>query len=757
MANPHFIANLSFRAKMLVAVTFVMSLLVAVSLWLVSQRFKQQIQKNAADQLLTAEGVLRARQATRADELLLRFNIANNEPKFKSAYALLSEKGLLTAEGQETIRETLQQMTNAVKADMIMLTPEPDSGPPVTVFRDPQVKADQFARQCAASISQAFTNLSKMDTVEIGGQLYDIVSLPITVGKDIGGVVTFGVADTMANEFRMLMRTDDDLVLLLDNQVVSSTLHNPDDEAPQQFAALTKKSNSAGCSQEIELGNEHFLELAGQLGVLDEPNRLGYLIFSSYEAPLQVLGSTQRIILLIGLLAILSGIAVVWFLLHKMTGPLRELQASAEAVGRGDFSRRVNIRAHDEFGKLGGAFNQMTQDIERSHMELQHTVKTLKTTQAQLVQSEKLSAVGEFVAGVAHELNNPLAAVMGFSEMLKDADVDEDLRRHLDLIFKSALRCRKIVQSLLSFARRHQPERKPVAVNKLIDEVLEIVAYQLRTSNVEVVCQFAPRLPLVLADGHQIQQVVLNLINNARQAIESHQASGRITIRTEMQEAVIRMAIQDNGPGISPENLTRIFDPFFTTKEVGKGTGLGLSLCYGLIREHGGNITVSSEPGQGATFTIELPATADLAPSDSPAPAKDEANRSQEGVGKKILLVDDEHILLEMIREGLKRHGYEITTVNNGETALRELHGRNFDAICTDLKMPGLNGRQLYEWIRTSRPEAARRVIFMTGDVINESLQMFLDQEQVACLHKPFSVADLRQAIKNVLKVTNGH
>jgi two-component system NtrC family sensor kinase len=592
--------------------------------------------------------------------------------------------------------------------------------------------------------------------VEIGGGLYDIVSLPITVGKDIVGVVTFGVEDTTAHEFRMLMRTDDDLVLLLDNQVVSSSLHSPDAEAPAQFAAMTATSSSAGNSQEIRLGDEQFLGLAGQLGAPGEPNRLGYLILSSYRAPLQVLRRTQQIILLIGLLAIVSGIAVVWFLLHKMTGPLRELQASAEAVGRGEFSRRVDIRTHDEFGKLGGAFNQMTQDIERSHTELQHTVNTLKTTQAQLVQSEKLSAVGEFVAGVAHELNNPLAAVMGFSEMLKDADVDEDLRRHLDLIFKSALRCRKIVQSLLSFARRHQPERKPVAVNKLIEEVLEIVAYQLKTSNVEVVCQFAPRLPLVLADGHQIQQVVLNLINNARQAIEAHQASGRITIRTDMQDAVIRIAIHDNGPGISPENLSRIFDPFFTTKEVGKGTGLGLSLCYGLIREHGGSIAVTSEPGKGATFTIELPATADLAPSDSLAPAKAEASRSQEGAGKKILLVDDEHILLEMIREGLKRHGYDITSVNNGEMALRELHARNFDAICTDLKMPGLNGRQLYEWVRASRPESARRVIFMTGDVINESLQMFLDQEQLACLHKPFSVADLRQAIKNVLVETNG-
>ena len=360
------------------------------------------------------------------------------------------------------------------------------------------------------------------------------------------------------------------------------------------------------------------------------------------------------------------------------------------------------------------------------------------------------------MAGVAHELNNPLAAVMGFAEILKDTGENHKHRNHLNLIFKSAQRCQKIVQSLLSFARRHQPERKPVSINKLIEEVVEIVAYQLRTSNVEMVLHLAPQLPLTLADGHQVQQILLNLINNARQAIEAHQPSGRITVSTESSDKVIRIVIQDSGPGISPDNLKRIFDPFFTTKEVGKGTGLGLSLCYGLIKEHGGSITPASKPGEGASFTVELPAiSGSVAAEIAAVSTAPNAANSTEGAGKKVLLVDDEDMLLEMIRDDLQRHGYEVVAADNGEAALHELHQKQFDAICCDVKMPGLSGRQVYDRIRGTPGGQSRRFIFMTGDVINDSLQLFLKQEQLQCLNKPFALGDLRKAIQTLTMETH--
>src|SRR6185312_13475387 len=188
--------------------------------------------------------------------------------------------------------------------------------------------------------------------------------------------------------------------------------------------------------------------------------------------------------------------------------------------------------SQDECGKLAGAFNQMTENLQASRQELEKTVETLKATQHQLIQSEKLSGIGEFVAGVAHELNNPLTSVMGFSELLQQGEMPEQQRRYLDVIFKSAKRCTKIVQSLLSFARRHAPERKVVCVNEIVESAVEILQYQMRTSNIEVTTQLDPRLPATELDTHQMQQVFLNIINNARQAMEGHQKHGMLRITT---------------------------------------------------------------------------------------------------------------------------------------------------------------------------------------------------------------------------------
>jgi signal transduction histidine kinase len=754
MGRNRFIASLSFRAKILVAVTLVMTLLVALSLWLVSQQFKRQIQKSADEQLRTAENVLHSRQKSRDSELFLRFSSATNEPKLKAVAAgLQEERALLTSDGQNTMRRLLQDLVTGGMADVMVFAPEPDLAHAIAVARDPRFNVGQFVAKSAGSIEQTFGRLPQgVQTVDCNGRLMDLVTAPVVVSDQVIGTLTFGVSNSLAGDFAALMSQHDDLVLLHNFHVVDSTLLTaaPESLIQDQFTALAARAH-AGAMREIVLGDERYWGRAGWLGSADEPNRLGYLILSSSEKPLRELRATQQTILLIGFLAILCGIAVVWFLVQKMTEPLADLQASAEAVGRGDFSRQVEINTRDEFGSLGRAFNQMTRDIEQSQSQLHQTVQTLKTTQAQLIQSEKLSAVGEFVAGVAHELNNPLATVMGFSEMLQRMNPDEKHRRHLELIYKSAQRCQRIVQSLLSFARRQAPERKPVLVNKLIEEVLEVVAYPLRTSNVQVLTQFASPLPLVLADGHQIQQVVLNIINNARQAIEAHQDSGRITITTSSDGRRVRIQIHDNGPGISPENLRRIFDPFFTTKEVGKGTGLGLSLCYGMIHDHGGSISAESQLGNGATFTIELPVAVGGGAEAIAVTGALPSSTSLEGNGRKILAVDDEEPLLALIKEELTNHNYKVVTVTNGEAALQTLRGEKFDLVVCDLKMPGLNGRQVYERLRDDLPDYCQRMVFVTGDLISDPLRNFLESEKRPCLAKPFSLGELRQVVRTEL------
>jgi len=749
------------RTKVLVPVLAVMALLLAATMLMVNFHFQRQAEENSRGQLNAARVRFQQNQLQHETYLQRRFESLAREPLYRAAFLLLDA---------ETTRDQLNRMfddeglTNEQVA-FIYFTPQkenpPLTNPPVVQRLTPAVSASRLVAGCGVAVKGALQGKPQLDTIAVDNQLFNIVAIPVENHGEVIGALAFGeqIKLKAAQEFGDAAGAHGYVAFIADGRVVASTLPEagvPAADLVETFQKLTRPDGRGpdGLNRQIIRG-EHYFCSAGNFPSLAGDATLGYLLFSSYEDQLAALAQTQRLLLFVSLVAIFTGSAVIWFFVRRATAPLRELRANAEAVGRGDFSRRVNSRSRDECGELAAAFNRMTENIRQSQSQLQQTVDSLKTTQAQLVQSEKLSAVGEFVAGVAHELNNPLAAVMGFSELLKDADVDEKHRHHLDLIFKAARRCQKIVQSLLSFARRHQPERKPVSVNGLVEEVLEIVTYQLRTNNVEVVRRFAPNLPFVLADGHQIQQVILNLVNNARQAIEANQAAGRISISTEMKKPFIRISIQDNGPGIPPENLSRIFNPFFTTKEVGKGTGLGLSLCYGLIKEHGGDITVASQPGGGATFTIELPATAGMDAAEDPASANHVPDQSQEGAGKKILLVDDEEMLLEMIRDGLQRHGYDVLTANSGETALRELHAHKIDAICCDIKMPGLNGRQLYDWIRAARPESARRIIFMTGDIINEPLRRFLEQEQLACLNKPFALADLRQAIKKILPETN--
>jgi two-component system NtrC family sensor kinase len=480
---------------------------------------------------------------------------------------------------------------------------------------------------------------------------------------------------------------------------------------------------------------------------------LNYLILSSYERPLQALDTILQRILSISALGILVGTVGIWFLVRKVTAPLEELRDSAEAVGRGDFSRRVEVRTRDECGELAQVFNQMTENLKNSREQLEATVETLKSTQAQLIQSEKLSGIGEFVAGVAHELNNPLTAVMGFSELLKMQDTHPERSKQLDLIFKSARRCQKIVQSLLSFARRHRPERKVVCVNSLIEEAVDILQYQLRTSNIEVSTHLDADLPQAMVDPHQIQQVFLNIINNARQAMEARKAKGQIVITSEARAGSVWITFQDNGPGIPREHLSKIFDPFFTTKEVGKGTGLGLSICYGIIKEHGGTITPASRPGEGATFLIELPITHDVDEKSTTeirhAPEHEKIDPN-EGAGKKVLVIDDEESILQLLRDTLTRRGYHVDTAVDGESGLRHLSREQYDVTLCDWKMPGLNGLQVYERVRAKNPTQSERMIFITGDTINERARKFMEEQNRICLAKPFTFDEFRSAFDKV-------
>jgi len=268
---------------------------------------------------------------------------------------------------------------------------------------------------------------------------------------------------------------------------------------------------------------------------------------------------------------------------------------------------------------------------------------------------------------------------------------------------------------------------------------------------VEMHFTLASNLPTTLGDPHQLQQVFINILNNARQAIEAHQPSGVIRISTSLEDGVVRVVMHDNGPGIAAENLSKIFNPFFTTKEVGKGTGLGLSLCYGIIREHGGQIDIKSEPGDGAAFTVELPANGAQATAANDTKLLTKVDASEFGNGRRILIIDDEEGILEMLSELLSQFGFKVDTASSGESGLKSTSANRYEAIFCDWKMPGLNGQQVYERMRIMEPATAKRMIFVTGDVANESTRNFIETEGRPFVAKPFTIRELREALHSVL------
>ena len=250
-------------------------------------------------------------------------------------------------------------------------------------------------------------------------------------------------------------------------------------------------------------------------------------------------------------------------------------------------------------------FNEKGEVVASVHAAKDITER--KQTQEKLIITDRLASVGELASGIAHELNNPLTGVIGFSQLLLDRDIPADIRGDIETIHREAQRATEVVKNLLTFARRHAPAKQPVAINSIIEKVLKLRAYEQKVSNIKVISHLTPDLPGIMADYFQLQQVFLNIIINAEYFMTEAHKKGTLTITTERIDDVIRASFADDGPGLAKENLGYVFDPFFTTKEVGKGTGLGLSICHGIITEHGGRIYAKGELGKGATFIMELP------------------------------------------------------------------------------------------------------------------------------------------------------
>lgn len=398
----------------------------------------------------------------------------------------------------------------------------------------------------------------------------------------------------------------------------------------------------------------------------------------------------------------------------------------------------------DAVGKITGVVCSARDVTEAKHVE------------QQLLQKEKLASMGQMMAGAAHELNNPLTAILGVSDLLRERAATDESRRHAEIILQQARRAASIVQNLLAYSRQGGRGSEDVRMEEILRRATEAHAASMKQRNIELTMDISPGLPSIQGDAKLLLQAISNLLTNAEQAIAGARSHGRVRLSAGYSGGKLRVTITDDGPGIAPEILTKIFDPFFTTKRPGGGSGLGLAICLAVAKEHGGTIEVDAPPGAGAQFSFVIPATAPQSPQEAPPAesrhepaANPQASASGSSAlrgileGRSVLIVDDEESIREIVEHGLAVRGMKVHGVSSAEEALELMQKSVHDIVLCDYNLPGWSGLRLLEEARAKLGSRVPRFVLMTGDFVDPGTAASLRQSGTGLLQKPFHVSAL--------------
>jgi signal transduction histidine kinase/CheY-like chemotaxis protein len=390
--------------------------------------------------------------------------------------------------------------------------------------------------------------------------------------------------------------------------------------------------------------------------------------------------------------------------------------------------------------------------------ELYSDVTGERQIQAKFLQTEKMAALGQLVSGIAHELNNPLTAIMGYARLLLGHRLEPAQLSEAERVYQQAERARRIVKNLLYFARENKPQRSRVDLNEIVERTVALRSYEFKVENIQVQTELDPNLPETMADPFQLQQVILNLLVNAEQALLESRGHGRVHVRTNhltlrsphRSASRIFLEVSDDGPGIPPMIASRIFDPFFTTKPPGVGTGLGLSIVYGIVQQHGGEVTFENQAGSGVKFLVELP-VAPVPAANRAAALAHPAERPAAVSAGRILVVEDEPTVAQLIVDVLREEGHQAEAALDSQEALTRISRGQFDLIICDLRMPRLDGPAFYDALVRAGSPVRDKILFTTGDTLAPRTIEFLELNGFPYLAKPFLVEELKLAVNRLL------
>jgi len=756
------LAGMSLGARLVLFGTLVTLVSVAGSFALLSLEIRRQTRSHLADLLAENQKTVLALQKRSFDELLWTSRLMTQSPTLRAAMETYESESP-SPSGQRsdllaTVQTELDRIRQLLDKDLAVITDSRGAllaaSPAILAPKTPadSLALTPFVRR--ALETDPFSGHSSFGVLRREGELYQIGCVPIVLHDFAIGTLTLGTRIDAAFLGEMRKTLQSDAVLTLGTQVLGSTLSSSPGSDLSSSEFLSGLLSGEASKNLVALGGEEFVGAALSLGQDREGNDATLVLLRPLGRDLSAASRSIRVALsLCALLALLLAGLLAWRVSRSVLDPLERFVAFVRTVAEtGDHSLRFQgSEASAEVRTLNQAYHLLMESLQEHERRRLQQAREEMVRVERLKESEKLASLGRMLSGAAHEINNPLTGVVGNLDiLLRSPEVTPSIRERLERMQKESQRIIGLVRNLLKVAHRDTGQRTDVDLHQLLKETVALRRHDFAAAGFELRLETPATALTIQGNELELQQVFLNLINNAYDALKEFAREPALTIRTAREEGQVVVTFEDGGPGM--KDPRKVFDHFYTTKEIGKGTGLGLSITHAIVQGHGGRIVAENRSEGGARFILILPVTPADPARSAPATSTARPRDSSAPLHATILVVEDEYTILELQMAILASVGATAVGVATGEEALQQLQRREYQLVITDLRLPGgFSGQELFRWIEKNRPALSRRVLFVTGDSASESTRAFLEQSGRRYLMKPFSVEDYVQAIRETL------